>query len=255
MKVLLLGGTGFVGSHTLRAFAKAGHEVACLVRPTSPRDVLAGLDVEFVPGDLRDQASLEAAFKGRDVVVHSAGVMSQWERDQQTLYDVNVLGTRRVVRACLKAEVQRLVYTGSVGIYAGCREPIPVTEEGSPDTSRFHSFHITSMCLAEHEVTKGMAQGLDAVMLHPSFCFGTGDRHLHSSWLLVILAFTRLALVPPGGLNAVNVLDVARAHVLAAELAPKNQSYLIGGENLTNVALAEMAKECLDLKAGLTLAV
>jgi dihydroflavonol-4-reductase len=206
VKVLVLGGTGFLGSHVVRAFAEAGHEVACLVRPTSPRRELDGLEVEFISGDLDDQDSLTAAFKGRDLVVHTAGIMSQWERDQQALYDMNVLGTRRVVRACLRADVGRLVYTGSVGVYAGCREPIAVDEEGSPDTSRFHSFHITSMCLAEHEVAKGTAEGLAAVMLHPSLCFGTGDRQLHSSWLLVLLAFSRLALVPPGGLNAVNVL-------------------------------------------------
>ena len=247
MKVLVLGGTGFVGSHVVRAFAQAGHQVAVGVRPTSRLDLLGDLEVETVPCDLREPASLRAACAGRDVVVHSAGVLSLWDRDRELLYEVNVLGTRNVVEACLASGVGRLVYTGSVGIFAGSPEPTPVNEEGARTTDRYHSFHVVSMCLAEAEVLRGIARGLDAVCLHPSLCIGAGDRSLHSSWAIVGLGFSRLPFVPPGGLNLVDVLDVARAHVAAAEKAPAGRAYLIGGENLTNRAFTDLLSELLGI--------
>ncbi|MGE0710184.1 MAG: NAD-dependent epimerase/dehydratase family protein [Planctomycetota bacterium] len=248
MKVLILGGTGFLGGHTVRAFRAAGHEVAVLVRPGSPRELLDGVEVEWVEGDLRDADSLLRACQGREVVVHQAGVLSLWEKANQLLYDVNVLGTRRVVNAALAAGVRRLVYTGSVGIYAGTTRPQLVDEAGAAEVSRFHSFHVISMCLAEAEVYKGIARGLDAVLLHPTLCLGEGDRNFHSSWAIVGLACLRVPVIPPGGINVVDVLDVARTHVVAAERAPKNRSYILGGENLTNAAWAELLRDVLGMR-------
>lgn len=247
MKVLIFGGTGFVGVHIVRAFVRAGHQVAVAVRPTSDRSALAGLDVEFVVADVLEPDTVEAACRGREWVVHSAGIMALWKTENQSLYETNVFGTRAVVRACLKTGVKRLIYTGSVGIYGGTHTPDPVNEEGSRDAARFHSFHVTSMCLAESEVYKGMARGLEAVLVHPSFCFGEGDRGFHSSWCIVALAKVGVPFVPPGGLNIVDVLDVAHAHVLAAEKSPPGECYLIGGENLTNRAFADLLAELLGL--------
>ena len=247
MRVVVLGASGFVGRHVLNAFKAAGHEVTALVRPTSDRSNLG--DVRVVEGDVLRPETLRPAFRGQDVVVHSAGQMALWTKEDQLLYDVNVFGTRNVVEACLAVGVGRLVYTGSVGIYGGTHEPIPVNEDGSRDVARFHSFHVTSMCLAQAEVYRGMSRGLDAVMIHPSFCFGEGDRHFHSSWAIVGLACLRVPFVPPGGLNLVDVLDVARAHLLAAEMAPPGGNYLVGGENLTNAAFADMLAEVLDLRS------
>lgn len=247
MKVLILGATGFVGRHVAREFLAAGHEVAAAVRPTSSREALAGLDLEFVQADLEDAPSLLAACRGRDVVVHSAGILSLWPKHAQRLYEVNVLGTRRVVRACLEAGVRRLVYTGSLGVYGGTKTPTPVDEEGAATIDRFHSFHVTSMCLAEAEVYKGGAHGLEVVLLHPSLCLGEGDRSFHSSWALVGAAFARVQFVPPGGLNLADVRDVARTHVVAAERGRPGESYLLGGENVTNGVYAEMLAKALGL--------
>jgi dihydroflavonol-4-reductase len=247
MKVLVLGGTGFVGVHTVRALIEAGHDVAVLSRPSSPRDVLGDMDVEWVLGDLRDADSLTAACRGREVVIHQAGVLSLWEKQRQTLYEVNVLGTRNVVEACLAAGVRRLVYTGSVGIYSGTKEPVFVTESSAPDVSRFHSFHIVSMCLAQSEVYRGAALGLETVLLHPTLCLGTGDRNFHSSWAIMGLACLRFPVVPPGGINVVDVVDVARTHVAAMETGTPGTSYLLGGENLTNEAWADILRDVLGL--------
>lgn len=248
MKIAVLGATGFVGSHVARALCKAGHEVTALVRPTSRRDLLAGLPVRFDLADLGDPGSLRRAFAGHDAVVHAAGLLSLWKKASDQLYRVNVLGTRNVVDACLASGVRRLIWDGSVGIYAGSTSPTPVDEAGAPTAERFHSFHVISMALAEAEVWKGAARGLEVVLLHPGLCLGEGDRSFHSSWAIVGLAFARLPVCPPGGLALLDVLDLARAHVLALEKAPPGGNYLIGGENLTNRAYADLLREVLGVR-------
>lgn len=247
VKIAVVGGTGFVGSHVVRDMIRAGHEVTAVVRPTSQRQVLDGAPVRFVTGDLADPASLRAAFAGHDAVVHAAGLLSLWKKAADQLYRVNVLGTRNVVDACLEAGVRRLIWDGSVGIYAGSTSPTPVDEQGVPTAERYHSFHVISMALAEAEVWKGAARGLEVVLLHPGLCLGEGDRSFHSSWAIVGVAFARLPVTPPGGLNLVDVLDVARAHVRALE-APAGGSYLLGGENLTNRAYADLLREVLGVR-------
>jgi len=252
-KVLVLGGTGFVGAHVARVFQEAGHEVAVGTR--SPATARARCpDAEPVACDLRDRGSLERACAGRDVVVHAAGALSLWPRQNEALFGTNVLGTRNVVEACLAADVGRLVYAGSAGVYAGSVSPAPVDEDGALSTERYHSFHVVSMALAEAEVFKGVARGLRAVLLHPSLCFGYGDHRFHSSWVIACLATTRMAFAPPGGLNVVDVVDVARVHLAAAEKGPEveGRSYLIGGENLTNRAFLDLLSGVLGVR-GLNL--
>lgn len=247
MKVCVLGATGFVGSHVARALVKAGHQVSALVRPTSSRELLADLPLEVHVGRLEEPDGLRRAFAGHDAVVHAAGLLSLWDRQSDQLWQTNVVGTRNVVDACLATGVRRLIWDGSVGIYAGSTSPAPVDERGAPTTERFHSFHVTSMCLAEAEVWKGAARGLEVVCLHPGLCLGEGDRGFHSSWAIVGLAFARVPFCPPGGLALVDVLDVARAHVLALEKAPRNSNYILGGENLTNRAFVDLLREVLGL--------
>lgn len=249
MQVCVLGGTGFVGGHVARAFLDAGHHVALAARrPETTPEPLAGREVERVVADLQRPQTLVDAFRGRDVVVHAAGVLSLWDGDRESLYQTNVLGTRRVVEACLEAGVGRLIYDGSVGIYAGCHEPVPADEQGIPSSERFESFHVNSMCLAEAEIWKGLARGLDAVLLHPSLCLGTGDHNFHSSWALACMSLLGLSFSPPGGLNVVDVEDVARVHVAAADpaRAARGRSYLIGGENMTNAAYLELLRSVLQ---------
>ena len=244
-RVLVLGGTGFLGSHVVRAFLAAGDEVVAAARAGSSRALLDDLAIEVLAADLQDPDALLAACRGRDLVVHAAGLLSLWERDKEQLYAVNVRGTRNVVEACLRAGVGRLLYDGSVGALAGTPSPVPVDERGADDATRLHSFHTVSMCLAEAEVLRGVARGLDAVILHPTLCFGESDRSQHSSWVLIGLTQARLAVCPPGGLNAVDIQDVARAHVAAAERGRRGAAYLLGGENLTNQAFLDLLQEVL----------
>jgi dihydroflavonol-4-reductase len=237
-----MGATGFVGSHVARALLEAGHEVSGWKRVTSSLELLRGIELPWYEGDLADRDSIRCAVAGKDAVVLATGYLSLWPRARDQLYSVNVLGARHVAEACLEAGV-RLLWDGSAGIYAGSTQIEPVDESGVPSPARYDSFHVVSMALAEAEILRAVARGLDAVLLHPTLVVGPGDRSFHSSWLLLAAAHGGVTLCPSGGLNLVAADDLARAHVLALTKAKKGSVYLLGSENLTNRALLDLLQD------------
>src|ERR1700744_2269704 len=110
-RVLVTGATGFVGANVARAVLARGRKVRVLVRASSDRGNIDGLDVEAVAGDLRDRESLRAAVKGCDEVYHVAAEYSFWSPDREEVFASNVSGTKNVLDACLEHEVERVVYT------------------------------------------------------------------------------------------------------------------------------------------------
>src|SRR5689334_8984271 len=96
-KILVTGASGFVGSAVARQLLDAGYSVRALVRKASPRAHLAGLDIEFFEGDLRDRKSLEGASAGMRYVFHVAADYRLWARDRSEIFASNVEGTRNVM--------------------------------------------------------------------------------------------------------------------------------------------------------------
>ncbi|MBI3725971.1 NAD-dependent epimerase/dehydratase family protein [bacterium] len=240
MRALVLGASGFLGSHVTRALLAAGHDVQGFRREASQLDNLRGIELPWWTGDLRDPDSLRRAIAGRDTVFCAAGLLSLRPRDKERLHETNVIGARNVAQACLEAHA-RLVWTGSAAVYAGSPRLEPADELGVSSGERFSLDYATSIALAEAEVLRAVARGLDAVLLHPGLLVGPGDLRFHSSWLLA--GGFRLLLCPPGGMNVVPVEDVARALLVAHARARTGSIYLLGGENLTNRALLELVRD------------
>ena len=117
-RVLVTGATGFVGSAVARALISAGYPVRVLVRASSPRTNLAGLEVETVDGDICNVDAVARAMIGVRYVVHAAADYRLWVRDPGPLLRTNVAGTRTVMEAALRADVERIVYTSSVATLA-----------------------------------------------------------------------------------------------------------------------------------------
>ncbi|MGC8827959.1 MAG: NAD-dependent epimerase/dehydratase family protein, partial [Anaerolineae bacterium] len=115
MKALVTGATGFVGMWVARLLLEEGTQVRVLVRPGSDRRNLAGLDVEFVEGDLREPESLAEALAGCDELYHVAALYSTREEDAPLMYEVNVGGTKAILNAARRAGVRRVVHTSTIG--------------------------------------------------------------------------------------------------------------------------------------------
>jgi len=233
MKVFITGVTGFIGGYAARSLRKAGHELACLARPTSHREGLAGMDIEWVVGDVFDRRALLQGMRGCEWVVHLANVYSFWEPDPRVYWRVNVEGTRSVLRCALEAGVKKVVYASTAVIW-GTPSISPYTEE-SPFGPEVYSEYARSKREGDRIAWElARKEGLALVGLYPAAVIGAGD--LKSSGQMTVDILKRR--LPATGLRDsritfVYVGDVAQAITLAVEKEGNDGArYLIGRESL-----------------------
>lgn len=244
MLILVTGASGFIGGHLCRALIAQGHHVRAFHRPTSALQLLADLPVEHALGDLTRPETLEAALEGVDVVLHTAALLGERASPAQH-YAVTVEGTRALLTAALRAGVQRVVHTSSavaLGIPPLTRDadtPYIMDETHTWNYPPERWPYAYAKYLAELEVQRAVALGLDAVIVNPTLVIGAGDHYRRTRSIIVQVARRRLPFITAGGLNAVHIEDVVQGHLLALERGQRGERYLLGGENLTLSALAE----------------
>ncbi len=137
-KVFLTGATGFIGSHVAEYFSREGQQLVCGVRTDSDTSFLQTLPVEVRVADLLDRLSLVRAMDGCGFVIHTAGMVNDWSR-QQAFFETNVLGTRNVMHAAFERGIDHVITTGSSASYGEEDSPI-VKSEASPDKPRYPYF-------------------------------------------------------------------------------------------------------------------
>lgn len=228
-RVLVTGGTGFIGSHVVRELLAAGAEVRVLARPASDRRALAGLPVEFVHGDLADPGCLGPALAGVETLYHVAADYRLWAPDPAVLYRVNVDGTRALLRAAEAAGVARVVYTSSVGTLGIPPGGRPGTEATPVRLEDMVGDYKRSKFLAEREAEAAAARGLPVVIVNPSAPVGPWDwKPTPTGRMLVDYLRGRMVAYLATGLNIVHVRDVARGHLLAAARGRPGERYILG---------------------------
>ena len=107
MKCVVTGATGHIGNVLVRKLVEKGYEVTAFVRNTEKAEYLKNLDIKFAYGDVRNIESLERAFNGAEIVFHLAGIIDIGNGNKKTMYEVNVEGSKNVVKACKKMNVRR----------------------------------------------------------------------------------------------------------------------------------------------------
>lgn len=249
MQALVTGASGFLGANIVAALNQAGWQARALLRHTSSLAALDGLRYEPVLGDVTDPKSLAAAMRGCDAVFHAAGVVADyWSQDAALTYRVNVDGTRHVVEAALAADVPpRLVFTSSQAALGFGDGQTPIDES--------HPFNLApavypyghSKRLAEQVVLGAIGRGLHAMIVNPSVVLGPRDATRYNSRIILEVQAGRLPLVPPGGVNVVDALDVARGHLLALERGRPGERYLLAGHNVTLLYLARQIAAILGV--------
>ncbi len=246
MRVLLTGASGFVGSAVLRQLLERGHEVRALVRPTSSRSNLMGLDVDAVEGDLLDPASLSRAGQGCRVFFHVAADYRLWARNPGLLRRTNVEGTRNAMNAAIENRVDRFVYTSSVATLGLHPDGQPANEETPSGIESMIGPYKQSKFEAEALVTAWVRDGrLDAVIVNPSTPVGPRDIKPTPTGRLVRDAATgHMPAYVDTGLNIVHVDDVARGHLQALEHGRTGERYILGGDNRALRDLLEDVARC-----------
>ncbi|NML67267.1 NAD-dependent epimerase/dehydratase family protein [Hymenobacter sp. RP-2-7] len=247
--IFVTGGTGLIGAQLLGELRARQLPVRALYRGDTP-PALAPAGVEWVAGDLLDPLLLASAITPEVThVFHCAGLVSYAPQDEENLLQVNVEGTANVVDVCLARPGVRLGYVSSVAALGQpaavpAAGPLMLDETATWDLGGSHSAYATSKYLAELEVWRGAAEGLQAVIINPSVVLGGGNWH-RSSTRLLRYAYEQHHFYTRGVLNFVDVRDVV-AHFLRLMLelpaGPTERYILNGGAYPLGNFLAQVAQ-------------
>lgn len=248
MKVLVTGGSGFIGSHLVEALVKRGHETRCLVRKTSNVEHLRKLGVELTYGDITWPESLDKALDGVDIVYHLAGVLGQWGVPDKVYRDVHVTGTQNMLQACLRHDIQRFIYCSSAGV-TGPASSLPQDESFPYNPSNIYE---ATKAEAERLVLKYYREkGLPVIVIRPEFVYGPGDSHVLHFFRAIQRG--RFAIISNGQswLHPTYIDDVIQGFLLCLENDEAvGETYLIVGETPVKVSqLVTMIAQELGISA------
>jgi dihydroflavonol-4-reductase len=240
--VCITGATGYIGGHVVQLACESFGSVRVAYRDERRLERLVGLDVEPVRADVLDRAALRRAFRGCSLVLHAAGTVRS--RPASRVWEVNALGPRVAVEAAAACGVPRVVVTSSV---AGIG-PAPPGSVGSEENMyRGGGLGLTYVDSKHEGETEALAAGarlgVEVVVVNPSYVFGPPvDRSAAgetSTRMVGNYLRGRLPAVVDGETNAVDVRDVARGHLLAAEKGRPGERYVLGGRDIRWVELLE----------------
>ncbi len=238
------GGTGFLGLNLIQQLTEQGWRVTALHRPSSDLTYLKRFPVTLAAGEIEEAASLERAMpEGLDAVFHVAGDVSFWSGHRARQLRTNVEGTRNVLAAARRKGARRFVHTSTIAVYGPQPGPFDETAPHLGKSSWVGYLH--SKALAEEEVQKAVAAGLDAVLLNPANIVGPYDL---SNWsrLFRLVAEDKLPGIPPGRAPFCHVAEVAKAHLTAFERGRTGENYILGGVEAGYVEAFAVVGRLLD---------
>lgn len=257
MRVFVTGGTGLLGNTILRHLSRDGETLLALVRGQPNPDVFAGVDAEFVRGDLNDRDVIDRAVEQSDAVIHSAGLIHLGRRRREESMRVNRDGTANIVDACVKHR-RKLVHVGTVNTLAvGSRDAI--ADETTPldhAGGQVPCSYVDSKRAGVSEVLRGVEKGLEAVVVHPGFMLGPWDWKPSSGRMMVEVARSWKPIAPPGGCSLCDARDVADGTIQAMRREiPSGRQFILAGHNLTYLELWKRMAEHMQarepiMKAG-----
>ena len=248
-KYFVTGATGFIGGEIVKQLIGRGHSVVALVRSPRKAGMLKALGVEIHAGDITDRETLRAPMAGVDGVFHVAA----WYKVgvAEPLADqINVDGTRNVLRAMRTLAIPRGVYTSTVAVFSDTRGAVP------DETYRYDGPHLSNYdrtkWLAHYRVAQpGIDEGLPLTIVMPGLVYGPGDTSgMHTA--LVDLLRGRFPITPARtAFNWAHVEDTARGHILAMEKGRAGESYLITGPRHTFEEAFDIAARLANVRAPL----
>jgi ornithine--oxo-acid transaminase len=249
-RVVITGGSGFIGSAVARAAVAKGAKVVVVVEAEANVSNLAGLDVERAVADIRDPVGMRSICEGARYVFHLAAIYRFWARDPRIFHEVNVGGTLNVIDAVRAAGCQRMVYTSTVGVLGlgRTRKGEPADETSYADVAHLFGHYKRTKFAAEHEVLRAAAEGLDVSLALPTFPLGPGDRAPTPTGKVVLDFLNgKMPAFVDTAMNVCHVDDLALGHIAALEHGRKGRSYILGGENLSMRQIFQVLADCSGL--------
>lgn len=246
--IVVTGATGHIGNVLVKTLVKRGEKVRAFVMPSESLIPLAGLDVDHFYGDVRDIKALQEGFRDAEVVYHLAGIISI-SKKSKNIYDVNVEGTKNVIKACLDCKVKRLVYMSSIHAFVEPPKGIPIIETKDFDPSKVIGEYAKSKAMATIEVLNATSKGLDVVIVHPTGVIGPYEYKLSNIGQMIYNFMKgKIHFYINGAYDFVDVRDVALGTILACEKGRSGENYILSGEQITVKRIFEILSEAFNIK-------
>jgi nucleoside-diphosphate-sugar epimerase len=236
VKIFVTGGTGFIGGEVVHQLRTRGEEVVCLVRSPEKATKLRELGCELASGDLSDEPAIRQAMQGCDAAIHAAAMYEVGipAKQRPAMWEANVTGTERVMKAALAERVSRIVYVSTVGIFGNTHKQIVDETYKNPETD-FTSYYEETK-LEAHKLVERMIeeQELPAVIVQPGGVYGPGDTSQVADLLEQFFA-GKLPLMPfpELGICMSHVEDIAGGILLALDKGKLGETYVISGPATT----------------------
>ena len=230
--IFVTGGTGFLGTHLLRELVKLGEKIRALKRNTGKifLEEEFSKQIEWVEGELLDVSSLEEGMTGCEKVYHCAAVVSFLPKDRDGVMKVNVEGTANVVNVSLSKRIKKLLHVSSVAAIGRNRNDEVVNESTSWEERTRNSNYAIGKFLSEREVWRGIAEGLNAVIVNPSLIIGPGNWNEGPPQFFLDL-WKGLIFYTNGGTGLVDVKDVVAIMIQLMESDIHSERFILNGEN------------------------
>jgi nucleoside-diphosphate-sugar epimerase len=252
VKVFVTGGTGFIGGVVVRQLRDRDDDVVCLARNPEKGKAVAALGCELVAGDLGDSEAMRVGMEGCDAVVHAAAMYEVGipAKQHPTMWEANVAGTERVMKAALEARVPRIVYVSTCGVFGNTHKKV-VDETYEHPGKEFTSYYEETK-LEAHRIVKRMIaeQELPAIIVQPGGVYGPGDTSQVADLLEQFFA-GKLPLLPfpELGICMTHVEDIAGGILLALDRGKLGDVYVISGPVTTMREAIEMVASVSGRKA------
>lgn len=250
MRAVVLGSTGHLGAHVVRALLAEGHRVRAAYRTERYLMVLDGLPVERVHVDLDTLAGVPEALDGCEWVFHAAGYYPDFRERRHRAIAHGVESTRRILDAIRNAHPERVVFTSSAATIQRIPGHLATEQDAEPwPLTSGKPLYATVKIAMEHEVLQAAQAALPVVIVNPSLCIGEYDAHPFSGRIVLAFASGRLPAYLAHRFNAVYTGDVAIGHVRAAERGRVGERYLLACRNVTLKEFAELVARAAGVSA------
>lgn len=243
--ILVTGATGLIGSHLICHLLQNGEKIRALKRETSDlknfREIFSWYfpdknpdkePIEWFTGDVSDIFSIEEALTNISTVYHCAGFISFHNSDAAKLMKINAEGTANLINAMLDKKHIRLCHVSSVAALNLKRNKKTIDEDSVWQSDSRNSAYAISKFRGEHEVWRGVAEGLNAIVVNPSFIVGPGNWH-NGSAQIAEKCHKGIGFYTDGITGFVDVRDVCKSMIALMKKNPHNGRFILNAENLS----------------------
>jgi len=245
MNITVTGGTGMTGSYLLLYLAKKGYTITALKRENSDISTCRKVfkyfteqeeqlfsEIKWINGDITDYNSVNEAIKNADYVYHTAAMVSFKPKDCETMIYNNVQGTANIVNACLNNPIKKLCHVSSVAALGETKKDELLNEENNLKDFNDISDYAISKFKSEQEIWRGIAEGLNAVIVNPSIILGAGNWEIGSPRLIKTV-WDGLKYYTKGVNGFVDVRDLVEIMIRLTESDISAEHFIINSENIS----------------------